>query len=222
LCYFVAMFVALRETSALDASALYTTVPLISALVSMVVFRRRISALMAVALLGGMAAAALIIFRGDLSQLATLRLTNSNLIYLLGCVGMAVNPIVVKRCYRGEPFVYLTCWTLICATCLLTLLTAPRLLVTDWQGVAWSLWLGMGYLALFATALSFFLFQQGSVLLQPEQVSAYTYLIPVLVLMTEMVAGTTVNGSQVGVGVVGVLLTMVVMVLLPSPRGHDR
>ncbi|MGL6573136.1 EamA family transporter [Aeromonas hydrophila] len=27
LCYFVAMFVALQETSALDASALYTTVP---------------------------------------------------------------------------------------------------------------------------------------------------------------------------------------------------
>ncbi|WP_281706082.1 EamA family transporter, partial [Aeromonas taiwanensis] len=39
LCYFVAMFVALQETSALDASALYTTVPLISALAGMVILR---------------------------------------------------------------------------------------------------------------------------------------------------------------------------------------
>lgn len=52
LCYFVAMFVALQETSALDASALYTTVPLISALAGMVIFRRAIGWGMGLALLG--------------------------------------------------------------------------------------------------------------------------------------------------------------------------
>ncbi|MGN5289238.1 DMT family transporter [Aeromonas sp. 11P] len=215
LCYFVAMFVALQETSALDASALYTTVPLISALASMLMLQRRIGWSMAFALLGGMVAAALIIFRGELSQLASLSLTPSNRIYLLGCVGMALNPIVVKRYYRGESFAHLTCWTLICATLLLTLVAAPRLLATDWQQVSLTLWLGLAYLALFATALSFFLFQQGSVVLQPEQVSAYTYLIPVLVLLTGMLSGEVVIWRQVGWGVFGVLLTMAVMVLVP-------
>jgi len=209
------MFVALQETSALDASALYTTVPLISALASMLMLQRRIGWSMAFALLGGMVAAALIIFRGELSQLASLSLTPSNRIYLLGCVGMALNPIVVKRYYRGESFAHLTCWTLICATLLLTLVAAPRLLATDWQQVSLTLWLGLAYLALFATALSFFLFQQGSVVLQPEQVSAYTYLIPVLVLLTGMLSGEEVIWRQVGWGVLGVLLTMAVMVLVP-------
>ena len=74
LCYFVAMFVALQETSALDASALYTTVPLISALASMLVLQRRIGWSMAFALLGH-GGVALIIFRGELSQLASLSLT---------------------------------------------------------------------------------------------------------------------------------------------------
>lgn len=212
LCYFVAMFVALQETSALDASALYTTVPLISALASMLIFQRRIGWSMAFALLGGMVAAALIIFRGELGLVASLSLTSSNRIYLLGCVAMALNPILIKRYYRGESFVHLTCWTLICATLLLSLVTAPRLLATDWGQVSLPLWFGMGYLALFATALSFFLFQQGSVVLQPEQVSAYTYLIPVLVLLFSSLTGELVAWHQVGWGVLGVVLTMVVMV----------
>ncbi|MFM4822516.1 DMT family transporter [Aeromonas hydrophila] len=220
LCYFVAMFVALQETSALDASALYTTVPLISTLASMLVLQRRIGWSMAFALLGGMVAAALIIFRGELSQLASLSLTPSNRIYLLGCVGMALNPILVKRYYRGESFAHLTCWTLICATLLLTLVAAPRLLTTDWLQVSLPLWLGLAYLALFATALSFFLFQQGSVVLQPEQVSAYTYLIPVLVLLIGMLSGEEVIWRQVGWGVLGVLLTMAVMVLVPARQAR--
>lgn len=82
------------------------------------------------------------------------------------------------------------------------------------------LWFGMGYLALFATALSFFLFQQGSVVLQPEQVSAYTYLIPVLVLLFSSLTGELVVWHQVGWGVLGVMLTMVVMVL-GSVRGRS-
>jgi len=176
----------------------------------------------AFALLGGMVAAALIIFRGELSQLASLSLTltHSNRIYLLGCVGMALNPILVKRYYRGESFAHLTCWTLICATLLLTLVAAPRLLTTDWLQVSLPLWLGLAYLALFATAISFFLFQQGSVVLQPEQVSAYTYLIPVLVLLIGMLSGEEVIWRQVGWGVLGVLLTMVVMVLVPGRQAR--
>lgn len=222
LCYFVAMFVALKETSALDASALYTTVPLISALAGMVILRRPISLWTGLVLVGGMVAAALIIFRGDLGQLASLSLTPSNRLYLLGCVAMALNPILVKRCYRGESFVHLTCWTLICASVLLTLVTAPRLLAADWQAVTLPLWLGMGYLALFATALSFFLFQQGSVALQPEQVSAYTYLIPVLVLLCDQWLGASVPWQQVGWGLAGVLVTMGVMVCAPSGGSHRR
>ncbi|MGY3858005.1 DMT family transporter [Aeromonas intestinalis] len=221
LCYFVAMFVALQETSALDASALYTTVPLISALAGMVIMRRPIGLWTGLALMGGMVAAALIIFRGDLGQLASLKLTASNRLYLLGCVAMALNPIVVKRCYRGESFVHLTCWTLICASVLLTLVTAPRLLAADWQAVTLPLWLGMGYLALFATALSFFLFQQGSVVLRPEQVSAYTFLIPVLVLLCDRWLGSAIPWQQVGGGIAGVLVAMGMMVWAPA-RGAVR
>lgn len=224
LCYFVAMFIALQDTSALDTSALYTTVPLMSAVLAAVVFRRRTSLTVIFALLGGMLGAGLIIFRGDLSAAASIDLTTSNKIYLLGCFAMALNPIVVKKLYRGESVTYMTCWTLICATGLLTLGAGSKLLSIHWSAVSWDIWLGIGYLAVFATALSFFLFQQGSVSLAPEQVSAYTYLIPVMVLIVNRFMGHIEPWSHVGFGVAIVMLSMMLMVggstILTAIRRH--
>ncbi|QUJ69127.1 EamA family transporter [Photobacterium sp. GJ3] len=217
LSYFVAMFIALRETSPLDASALYTTVPLMSAVLAAIVFKRRTSLAVTLSLVGGMLGAALIIFRGDLSAAGSIAMTTSNKIYLLGCLGMALNPIIVKKCYKGESFVHLTCWTLICATGLLTLATAPQLIQTQWTQIPGDIWLGIGYLAVFATAISFFLFQQGSVALAPEQVSAYTYLIPVLVMLVNRFTGDMVPWESVSYGVVTVLLSMTVMIRRGAP-----
>ncbi|WP_051288113.1 DMT family transporter [Photobacterium halotolerans] len=215
--YFVAMFIALRDTSPLDASALYTTVPLMSAILAAFVFKRSTSMSVTLALLGGMLGAGLIIFRGDLSAAGSIAMTASNKIYLLGCLGMALNPIIVKKCYRGESFIHLTCWTLICATGLLTVAIAPQLVQVQWTQIPADIWLGIGYLAVFATAISFFLFQQGSVALAPEQVSAYTYLIPVLVLLVNRFTGNLVPWEEVSYGVVTVLLSMTVMIRRGSP-----
>ena len=224
LTYFVAMFIALQDTSALDTSALYTTVPLMSAVLAAVIFRRRTPLTIVVALLGGMLGAGLIIFRGDLSAAASIALTDSNKIYLFGCFAMALNPIIVKKLYRGESITHMTCWTLLCATGLLTLGAGTKLMATDWQAISWDIWLGIGYLAAFATALSFFLFQQGSVSLAPEQVSAYTYLIPVMVLLVNRFMGHIEPWAHVGYGVVIVMLSMLVMIgsssFLAAVRRH--
>ncbi|MDX7689142.1 hypothetical protein [Aeromonas caviae] len=48
---------------------------------------------------------------------------------------MALNPILITRCYRGESFLHLTGWTLICATVLLTgMLTGETV---HWEQVGW-------------------------------------------------------------------------------------
>ena len=132
---------------------------------------------------------------------------------------MALNPILVKRYYRGESFAHLTCWTLICATLLLTLVAAPRLLTTDWQQVSLPLWLGLAYLALFATALSFFVpaGERGAAagaglgLHLPD---------PGTGAVDRHAEREEVIWRQVGWGVLGVLLTMAVMVLVPARQAR--
>ncbi|GIU14730.1 hypothetical protein TUM3792_05910 [Shewanella sp. MBTL60-007] len=77
-----------------------------------------------------------------------------------------------------------TGWSLIAASIILSITLMPDISAYDWRQVSSNAWLATLYLAIFATAISFFLFQKASVRLAPEQVSAYIFLIPVFVLIT--------------------------------------
>ncbi|MGL4473750.1 MAG: DMT family transporter [Shewanella sp.] len=189
LLYFTAMFSALTQTSAFATSALYTSVPLLTA-VLVVLINRRIGKLhhWGALALGFTGALILVWLQGeDTSQ--TLVWNDGYSLFMLGCVAMAANPLVIKACYRQENFMVFTGWSLIAASLMLSLTLAPEIVAYDWQEVSQSAWLATAYLAFFATALSFFLFQKASVKLAPQQVSAYVFLIPVCVLLTNDTLG---------------------------------
>lgn len=212
LLYFICMIFALQKTSALDSSALYTIVPLMSAIMSLILLRIRSSALVIFALLLGMLGALLIIFKGDLAKVMQLSFTPSNWLFLLGCLGMALNPIAVKKLHRNEPAIVLTSWSLICATLLLTLMVAHQLPEISWHHITLSTWSGILYLAVFATAFSFFLFQKACLVLSATQVSGYVYLIPISVVVTNLILGQPQNWSGISAGIVLVLITMIILV----------
>lgn len=212
LLYFICMILALQKTSAIDSSALYTTVPLMSAMMNLILLRIRSSALVIFALLLGILGALLIIFKGDLAKVMQLSFTPSNQLFLFGCLGMALNPIAVKKLHRNEPPIVLTSWSLICATLLLTLMVAPQLPEISWQNITLSTWNGILYLAIFATAFSFFLFQKACLVLSATQVSGYIYLIPISVISTNLILGQPQNWSEIGGGIVLVLITMIILV----------
>lgn len=164
------------------------------------------------ALLMGILGALLIIFKGDLSQLLHLSLMPSDYLFLFGCLGMALNPIVVKKLHRGELALVLTGWSLICATLLLTAVVAYQLPEIEWRNISVITWSGVFYLATFATALSFFLFQKACVVLSPAKVSGYVYLIPLSVIATNVVLGQAINWQEIAVGATLVVIAMVMLV----------
>lgn len=164
------------------------------------------------ALLMGILGALLIIFKGDLSQLLHLSLMSSDYLFLFGCLGMALNPIVVKKLHRGELALVLTGWSLICATLLLTAVVAYQLPEIEWRNISVITWSGVFYLATFATALSFFLFQKACVVLSPAKVSGYVYLIPLSVIATNVVLGQAINWQEIAVGATLVVIAMVMLV----------
>ncbi len=212
LLYFACMIFSLQTTSALNSSALYTTVPLMSMIMSMVLLKARSTWSVLIALLMGIFGALLIIFKGDLSQLLQLSLIPSDYLFLFGCLGMALNPIVVKKLHRGEPALVLTGWSLICATLLLTLIVAYQLPKIEWRDTNIITWSGVFYLATFATALSFFLFQKACIVLSPAKVSGYVYLIPLSVIATNVMFGQTINWQEIAAGAVLVIIAMVILV----------
>lgn len=213
LLYFTCMIFAVKQTSALDASALYTSVPLLSAMMGYLCFKIRTPLFIWLVLLLGLFGALLLIYQGDITRLASLSLTPSNQLFLFGCLGMALNPIVVRWLYRGEKPLVMTGWTLICATLLLTLAVGHQIPSINWLQISMLTWSGIFYLAVFATAVSFWLFQRACVVLNPMQISAYVYLIPLSVMLTNQLFGDDQPWLASSGGILLVLISMVIMVV---------
>ncbi|HFR4114621.1 TPA: DMT family transporter [Yersinia enterocolitica] len=212
LLYFGCMIFSLRTTSALNSSALYTTVPLLSMIMSMVLLNTKSTLPVMASLLMGILGALLIIFKGDIAQLLQLSLIPSDYLFLFGCLGMALNPIVVKKLHRGEQALVLTGWSLICATLLLTAVVAYQLPDIAWRNISLITWSAVLYLATFATALSFFLFQKACIVLSPAKVSGYVYLIPLSVIATNMILGQPINWAEIASGAAIVLIAMSILI----------
>lgn len=212
LVYFACMIFSLQTTSALNSSALYTTVPLMSLIMSMLLLNAKSTWAVLIALLLGISGALLIIFKGDLSQLLQLSLMPSDYLFLFGCLGMALNPIVVKKLHRGEHALVLTGWSLMCATLLLTAVVAYQLPDIEWRNINLTTWSGVLYLATFATALSFFLFQKACIVLSPAKISGYVYLIPLSVIATNGLLGQEIQWQEIACGAGLVMIAMVILV----------
>ncbi|NIL21695.1 DMT family transporter [Yersinia mollaretii] len=212
LVYFACMIFSLQTTSALNSSALYTTVPLMSLIMSILLLNAKSTWPIFIALLLGILGALLIIFKGDLSQLLQLSLMPSDYLFLFGCLGMALNPIVVKKLHRGEHALVLTGWSLMCATLLLTAVVAYQLPDIEWRNINVTTWSGVLYLATFATALSFFLFQKACIVLSPAKISGYVYLIPLSVIATNGLLGQEIQWQEIASGAGLVMIAMAILI----------
>ncbi|WP_144209664.1 DMT family transporter [Shewanella donghaensis] len=183
LAYFAAMFSALTQTSAFSTSALYTAVPLMTALLVVLIHRKIGKLIHWIALVVGFSASLFLVMQQSGNNL-DFEWNNGYSLFMLGCIGMAANPLIIKACYRQENFMVFTGWSLIAASIILSICLAPQIIEFNWLQVSSNAWYACLYLAIFATAISFFLFQKASVNIAPQQVSAYVFLIPVFVLIT--------------------------------------
>lgn len=187
--FFIAMFKALRLATAVNLSALYTLMPLISAgfawILLGVKMPRRATFLMVIAGLG----AVWVIFDGSLARLLAFELGRGEWIFLIGVVAFGVYVPLVKKMHRGESALVMTFWMIVMTALQLGVISLPDLLVIDWMQVPGYVYLGVVYLAFFTTALTFAITQFAAITLPSAKVAAYTYLTPVFVVLTVGVIG---------------------------------
>ena len=187
--FFWCMFEALRDTSALNTSAIFTIVPGLSALFGAVLVGERLGLHRLAALFLGMIGALWIIFRGDPARLVNLDVNIGDGIFLAGCVGFGIYGPLIKRLHRGEPVLVQTFWTLVAAALWLVAASNVKLWRTDWSGVEAVVLGGMAYLAIFPTIISFFITQYTTLRLGPTRVQAYGYALPAIVLLLDLALG---------------------------------
>ncbi|MGB0695353.1 MAG: DMT family transporter [Rhodospirillaceae bacterium] len=204
--FFWCMFEALRSTSALNTAAIFALMPVITALFAALLLRERLALLSRIALPIGSVGAIWVVFRGDMQALLSLDLGGGDLLFLAGTVSLAAYSTLVKLLHRGEPMARLTFWTMAAGTVWLLLLALPRLPAIEWAEVPMTVYAGIGYLAVFTTIITFFVFQWSTSIIGPTRVSAYTFLNPALVLALGIALGDGLPPAATWPGIALVIL----------------
>jgi len=209
--FFILMFESLKSTTPINTSTIYTTLPLMTALLGGLLgepVRVR-----QVGILGlSMAAAVWVIFRGDWDRMTALELARGDMLFFLGTISLAVYVLALKKLQRDESKVRFTFYSLLTAT--LALLSAI-LVKTEFPAFPnASVWLGLAYLAVLSTAVTFWMLQFAAVRLGPNRVVAYTFLTPSTVAGMEWAMGK--SGVEWTV-VPGIALTLIAVLLLQAP-----
>lgn len=209
--YFVLMFYGLQTADPVSASAVFTLTPVLSGVFGYLLLRQITTPRMALALGIGAAGALWVIFDADLAALRAFDIGRGELIYFVGCVAHAIYTPVVRKLNRGEPAIAFTFGTLIAGALVLLIVGWQDIRATDWGALPLLVWIGLFYVAIFASAATFVLLQFATLHLPAAKVMAYTYLTPSWVIVWQVALGNPAPGGLI---LVGIGLTIVALWLL--------
>jgi drug/metabolite transporter (DMT)-like permease len=215
--FFCCMFLSLRYTTALHTSVIFALVPSMAGGYALLLLGERLAGEQLLALFCGMVGVVWVVFRGDLSLLLAMEWNRGDQIFLAGCFAMGLYTPLVKLLHRGESMAVMTFWVLVTGGLWLLLFAGHRLTAVAWATVPASVWLGICYLAVFTTIVTFFLTQYAVPFLGPTRVMAYSYLYPALVLLLDLLLGHGLPPLRV---LPGVLLVVVAMFVLQRAGGR--
>ena len=209
--FFLLMFLSLRSTTPLNTGVIFTTVPGISGLYSWFLLRERLGSYRLLALVFAMAGAIWVIFEGDMQQILRMQLNSGDLLFFAGCLLMALYMPLVKLLHRGEPMAVMTFWILVTGCLWLLLFACTKLTVTPWTSIPTKVWVGIAYLAIFTTIITFFISQWATLHLGPTRVMAYSYLYPPLIVLIEWFLHHEMPPLKTMVGILIILPAMVIV-----------
>jgi len=206
--FFWCMFFSLQYTSALNTSVLFTLVPALSAIYSVVIANERLERTTIAALALGLFGALWVIFRGDVSLFLSLQWNRGDIIFFIGCLSMGLYTPLIKRMHRGEQMEVMTFWVLITGSVWLLPVGGLKLYHINPAVIPVEIWAWVAYLALFTTVISFYLTQYSIPFIGPTRVMAYSYLYPGLVLVIEISIGRGWPDLRVLPGLAIILVAM--------------
>jgi len=209
--YFVLMFEGLKLALPVSTSAVFTLTPIMSAGFGWLLLRQITTPRMAVALILAAIGAVWVIFRGDIEAIRAFNIGKGETIFFFGCLAHAIYTPLIRKLNRGEPPLVFTFGTLLAGLLVLSIYGARDIAATDWTTLPAIVWITILYVAVFASATTFFLLQYATLRLPSAKVMAYTYLVPAWVILWEAALGNGLVGATV---FAGVGLTIVALLML--------
>jgi len=206
----------LNFTTPINAALIFTSNPLLTLLMSMLILKQKATPTKWVGLiLGGIAAMALIIYsRGGANFSAQTQL--GNIMVFVNALSYAVYLAIVKDLmHKYHPLVVIF-WNFLIGLFLVFPFSYNQLRVVEWTNFPEHVWWGLAFTVL---AITYFAYL-GSILalkkLQPFQVSIYVYLQPIVASLLALYLGK--DQITMPIIVLGLMIFVgVYLVIKPSP-----
>lgn len=229
--FFIGLFVALKYTTPLKTSVLYTLVPLFGVFITKLWLRERLNGTKLSGFILGSIAACLVLFNSQneinsgVAELGLLNWNRGDLIFLAACVLLAIHVVSVQKWGRklaplsGAFMIMLfgTLWLIPIA------LIWGELDKLRW--LAKGFWLNGLYLTVFATLFTFILQQRLVASVGANRLLAFSYSIPVWVALYSAFANNLLDklfnlGFMLGLGLLW--LAFVLIEVEPSQKSRNK
>jgi len=205
--FFLGLFEALKTTTALKTSVIYTLLPLFSVVFAYLTLKVVTPPKLILAFVMGSIGAiwVLIAFTQEDFSLAQWQLGDS--IFVAACCCLAMHVILIKKWTADVPATLGAFYIMLIGS---ILLLPFLLLFGDLSNVAWqqkAFWQTLLYLTIFTTMATFMLQQYLLKKVGPNRLLAFTYLIPTLVVIPQSIE----NIYNLNSALPGILLTILAL-----------
>lgn len=215
--YFIFMFEGLKTAATISSSVIFTLVPVMAAIFGYLLLRQLVSKRMFFGLLIGSIGALWVVFRGDMSNLLRFNVGRGEITYFIGCMAHALF-IPLSRMYNwGEKPIVTTFAILVCGGVIMGTYGFNDIMATDWLHMPPIFWTGLMFLAVFASAITFYLIQYATLVLPSGKVMAYNFLTPIWVILVEVTLGFEWPPAII---FIGIGMAVLALILLLKDESH--
>ncbi|MEV9615502.1 DMT family transporter [Aliarcobacter butzleri] len=210
--YFIGMLRALENTTVLNTGAIYTLVPLMTAVLCIFFFKEKIALKQLFIYILGIISTCIVVFQADFTLFLTLSLNKGDIIFLIASLSMALYPVFIKLLYsKKDELLVLVFSTLLGGIIWMSLTMQILNIPYNWNKIELNHFYSLLYLVLATTILTLFLYQKATLILGAKKIMAYIYLNPAFVAIIMFL----LEGQTISLGVfLGILLSAFATIII--------
>ena len=209
--YFITMFEGLKTASSTSMAVVFTLTPLLAGFFDLIFSYRVMSKKVWITVVVAAIGALWIIFDGNIQNFINFKVGYGEKLFFIGCICHALYAALIPKFNNGEPAIVQTFGTLISGIIILGLFSNKEIIYSSWIDFPVIVLLTILYLAIFATAASFFLIQYSAVRLSSIKVMAYTYAVPIWVVLLQIIFLQQLPNTITFVGAFVILVALLIL-----------
>ena len=209
--YFITMFEGLKTSSSTSMAVVFTLTPLLAGFFDLIFSNRVMSKKVWITVVVAALGALWIIFDGNIQNFINFKVGYGEKLFFIGCICHALYAALIPRFNNGEPAIIQTFGTLISGIIILGIFSNEEVIYFSWIDFPVIVLLTILYLAIFATAASFFLIQYSAVRLSSIKVMAYTYAVPIWVVLLQIIFLQQLPNTITFIGAFVILVSLLIL-----------